>query len=252
MAGLETAPERITQLNAAPPASGPVLYWMSRDQRVQGNWALALAQERAAQAKAPLAVLFCLADGFLDAQPWHFAFMLDGLRETSRELEKLNIPFFVMRGSPESEIPRFAQKCRAGLAVCDFDPLSIKQRWAERTAKALKMPLLEVDAHNIVPCRHVSQKREAGAYTLRPKLNRLLPGFLTAFPEIKRQKTAWSGPAPEKLPPSPEQKGTAGSRCIFRPGRAAALARLGTFVKNGLAAYENGRNDPSLDALSGL
>ncbi len=35
-------------------AGGPVCYWMSRDQRVNDNWALLFAQETALNARAPL------------------------------------------------------------------------------------------------------------------------------------------------------------------------------------------------------
>src|SRR5512138_2294345 len=40
---------------------GPVVYWMSRDQRAQDNPALAFAQERAAEMDRPAVVAFALA-----------------------------------------------------------------------------------------------------------------------------------------------------------------------------------------------
>ena len=60
--------------------------------------------------------------------------------------------------------------------------LRIKAGWRSSVAASLRVPLVEVDAHNIVPARYVSAKQEFGAYTLRPKLNRLLSFFLTPFP----------------------------------------------------------------------
>jgi len=252
MAGI-ISPERITPLNSAPRGKGPVLYWMSREQRARDNWALLYALEQAAEGGAPCAAAFCLSDSFLDAQAWHFAFMLDGLRQTAKTLEKLNIPFFLLEGDPGAEVPKFAKKCRAGLVVCDFDPLKIKQGWAKTAAAKLDVPLVEVDAHNIVPCRFASPKREVGAYTLRPKLKKLLPAFLKPYPELKKQKTAWGGPsANAKFPPSPRQDGKAGSRCPFLSGEAEAAKRLAAFIEEGLAAYDEARNDPSLDGQSGL
>ena len=38
---------RVRPLNQARPGQGPVVYWMSRDQRVRDNWALLYAQELA-------------------------------------------------------------------------------------------------------------------------------------------------------------------------------------------------------------
>ncbi|HOX23127.1 MAG TPA: deoxyribodipyrimidine photo-lyase, partial [Elusimicrobiales bacterium] len=102
------APERITPLNSAPEGKGPVLYWMSRDQRADDNWALIHALETAASKKAPCAAVFCLCEEFLGAQPYHYAFLLAGLRETAARLEELDVPFFLLRGNPGVEIPRFA------------------------------------------------------------------------------------------------------------------------------------------------
>ena len=58
-------PRRILQLNNFEQEfEGPVVYWMSRDQRVQGNWALLYDQEIAEKNKAPLLVVFCLNPSF--------------------------------------------------------------------------------------------------------------------------------------------------------------------------------------------
>ncbi|NIP44763.1 MAG: deoxyribodipyrimidine photolyase, partial [candidate division Zixibacteria bacterium] len=48
-------------------APGPVAYWMSRDQRVQDNWALLFARDIAFERKQPLCVVFTLVPAFLGA-----------------------------------------------------------------------------------------------------------------------------------------------------------------------------------------
>ena len=75
------------------PHTGPVVYWMSRDQRVADNWALIEAQALATESDSPLVVVFCLVDRFLGAGEMHFRFMLEGLREVASSLKKLNLPF---------------------------------------------------------------------------------------------------------------------------------------------------------------
>ena len=51
---------RVYPLNVAPPQPGRVvLYWMSRDQRAEDNWALLYASERAVALRSGLAVVFC-------------------------------------------------------------------------------------------------------------------------------------------------------------------------------------------------
>ncbi len=59
--------KRIRRLNENPLSRGPVVYWMSRDQRVNDNWALLYAQELAFSNKQPLAVVFNLVPDFLGA-----------------------------------------------------------------------------------------------------------------------------------------------------------------------------------------
>lgn len=41
-----------------------------------------------------------------------------------------------------------------------------------------------MDAHNIVPCWQASDKLEFGAYTIRPKITKILPEYLTEFPPV--------------------------------------------------------------------
>ena len=78
--------------------SGPVILWMSRDQRVKDNWALIFAQKLAIQKKAPLFVIFCLVPEFLHATTRQYSFMLHGLREVEQNLLAKNIPFFMLSG----------------------------------------------------------------------------------------------------------------------------------------------------------
>ncbi len=129
---------------------------------------------------------FCLVGDFLEATWRQYAFMLGGLREVEKDLRRLSIGFFLVRGEPVSLMPRLLKDLDASALVADFDPLRIKRAWVDGVAGKLRIPFFRVDAHNIVPCRFASPKREFGAYTLRLKLRRLLPEFLTGFPRVKR------------------------------------------------------------------
>ena len=53
-------PKRIRKIKDGNPGKGPVVYWMSRDQRVNDNWALSFAMEKAQDADEPLIVVFTL------------------------------------------------------------------------------------------------------------------------------------------------------------------------------------------------
>ena len=82
---------------ALPPGKGGVVLWMSRDQRVQDNWALHYARSLAIQHKVGLSVIFCLVPTFHEATIRQFGFMLRGLAEVEAELRGLGIPFHCLQ-----------------------------------------------------------------------------------------------------------------------------------------------------------
>ncbi|MDP4197931.1 MAG: deoxyribodipyrimidine photo-lyase, partial [Bacteroidota bacterium] len=96
-------------------SSGPVVYWMSREQRVYDNWALVYAQLQALKSNKPLIVVFCLADDYPGANLRHYDFMIEGLIETEKKLSFLNIPFFIIIGNPEIELNKFIFQKKVGL-----------------------------------------------------------------------------------------------------------------------------------------
>lgn len=190
-----------TTTAARPPlqerAEGPVIYWMSRDQRIADNWALVYARKRAAAAGVPLVIAFSLAPSFLGATIRHYGFMLRGLAETEAEAKKLGIPFVLLVGNPHETVPPFAVAQGASLVVCDFSPLRMGVQWRKEIAAALgdaekvahlaaaaaagggsagaaaassssttaaTIAVHEVDAHNVVPVRaRQSRTRDAVA-----------------------------------------------------------------------------------------
>jgi deoxyribodipyrimidine photo-lyase len=229
---------------------------MSRDQRVRDNWALLHAQERALRNSVPLAVVFCVVPRFLGAARRQYGFMLSGLEEVERDLAAKKIPLFLLTGEPKMVLPEFLNSRRAGLLVTDFDPLRIKQAWKRDVSRRIRIPLHEVDAHNIVPCWVASHKQEYGAYTLRPKLRRLLPAYLTELPRLRPHPYRWPGPVSptdwravlrELAPDDAVQEVN-----WLRPGERAAQRALDRFISTRLDRYVSDRNDPNLRGQSNL
>ena len=248
---------RIRPLNqkALRPA-GPVLYWMSRDQRVHDNWALLFSQQQAREARVPLSVVFCLVPDFLGATWRQYDFMLIGLRELAATLEKYNIGFQIVCGAPEKALPRLVRERGASCLVMDFDPLRIKRQWKQSVSQAIAVPAYEVDSHNIVPCWHASPKQEYGAYTLRPKIQKMLADFLCDFPRLGVHPHRGN----KKLPAIDWQallrsvKASADVPPVdwLTPGEAAAKTMLQLFLRDKLAGYDEQRNDPTKDGQSNL
>ena len=125
-----------------------IVYWMSRNQRVEDNWALLFAQALGIKNSLPLHVVFCLTDKFLDATYRHFHFMLSGLKEVQASCEDLNINFHLLRGQAGDQIPKFVRHHKMGVVVCDASPLRIHRSWVESVRKNLPedVPFVQVDA----------------------------------------------------------------------------------------------------------
>ena len=236
--------------------TGPVIYWMSRDQRINDNWALLFAQQLALEKNRSLAVVFNLVPKFLDATLRQYDFMLKGLMEVERGLRKFNIPFILLTGNPADEISKFVNKLQGSILVSDFDPLKIKSKWKNEISKKIEVPFYEVDAHNVVPCFYVSQKQEFGAYTIRPKIHKNLPDFLDNFPKLKKMKSSDSFSSDsidcESVYNSLKVDGKVKPVNWLKPGEGAAHKTLKKFIENKLDIYDNLRNDPNANALSNL
>ncbi len=247
--------KRIRLLQTGSETSGPVIYWMSRDQRAHDNWALLYAQQLALEKKLPLAVVFNIVPDFLEATIRQYGFMLKGLAELDQEFKQYNIPFFLLPGKPEVEIPKFIKKNNASILISDFDPLRIKRIWKREVAKKIQIPFFEVDAHNIVPCLQVSDKIEFAAYTIRPKINKALIEFLDEFPPLKKMvknnfdsdKVNW-----DKAFKSLKIDFTVKEVDWIKPGEKAAQKCLKDFLENRFEDYHQLRNDPTKDGQSNL
>ncbi|MBN1572858.1 MAG: deoxyribodipyrimidine photo-lyase [Deltaproteobacteria bacterium] len=247
--------QRIRKLNNKSQRVGSILYWMSRDMRTEDNWAILFAQKLAQISKEPLMVLFCLASNFLGAKKRQYSFMIEGLKKVEKRLHKKNIPFFVKVGEPKTIIYDFVRQHKIGAVICDFDPLRIKRKWKDEVASSIDVPNFEVDAHNIVPCFVASPKKEYGAYTIRPKISRLLGEFLDSPERLQPQRdfnlhnVANDWQEIEKILGIKDADHNFG---FFVPGEDEAGNVLKEFIEQKLDRYAEARNDPTRDAASNL
>lgn len=247
---------RVRLLRNGELTKNPVVLWMSRDQRTKDNWSLLFAQEIAINQGAPLSVVFCLVPKFLNATIRQYGFMIKGLQEVEQNLIEKNIPFFLLKGNPDEEIPAFIKKHKIGTLVSDFNPLRISKGWKEGVSRNIDIPFYEVDAHNIIPCWMASAKQEYSARTLRPKIHLLLPEFLKDFPSLKKHPYNWKEKAGKtdwrdccnhlEIDQAVRDIGW------IKPGEKAAFNILKEFINKRLDSYYKQRNDPSADVQSDL
>ena len=236
-------------------SGGAVVYWMQRAQRAVDNPALDVAIDAANALRQPVAVFFGLHPRYPNANLRHYAFLLEGLRETQERVERRGAAF-VFRPFPDHDLLRFCEEVRASLVVGDENPLRAAEGWRCRAAEKLRPPFWTVDADVVVPAR-LFPKEEYAARTLRPKINRLVDIFLERSTNPK-VLTAWSArkrplglPIDESklLGELPIDRGALPVRNL-KGGTTAALERLKRFTDGSLARYDADRNLPDLDGTS--
>ncbi|CAG0913578.1 unnamed protein product [Notodromas monacha] len=248
----------LTKATEVPEWAKGIVYWMSRDQRVQDNWAMLFAQKLALKHKLPLHVCFCLVPKFLDATIRHFRFMLKGLQEVEKECRELEIPFHLLPGQANEVLVNFVKSNKIGVVVTDFAPLRVPLKWVDDVKNNVPrdVSVVRVDAHNVVPVWIASEKQEYAARTIRPKIHRNLDSYLTEFPPIQKH------PYPPVVKPEAiDWENVENNLEVDRsvedvewaaPGTQAGLKQLESFILKRLKYYADKRNDPNVKALSNL
>ncbi|MCX8118387.1 MAG: deoxyribodipyrimidine photo-lyase [Desulfobacterota bacterium] len=248
--------ERLKALNARPIRKGQyVLYWMQASQRAEENHALEYAISKADELDQPLVVFFGITDRFPEANERHYAFMLEGLRETKRSLEERKIRMVIRHISPEKGAVEMAKK--ASLVVVDRGYLRIQRGWREEVARRVDCPLIQVESDVIVPVEEASPKEEYAAATLRPKILKKLDYFLVPLPNREPRCSSLGlefdsfelddlDGALRRLRIDRSVKKVSS----FQGGAHEAHRLLKVFIEGKLDRYPELRNDPTCDALS--
>lgn len=204
----EVNSKRVQRLNNNDLKSGDVVYIMSRELRIEDNWVFIFAYNLAKSNKKDLRIIV-----YLDKKIYSESqndFLLKGIEILKENMQKNNLKFDIVDEINEKIIKN------AGAIIVDFNPISLKDDFA----KSHNCAVFEVDSHNIIPARYISNKQEFSAATLRRKVYANLAEFLTEFKnpyEIKRSE---------------------------------ALLKLNKFIINGLDSYAQYKNDPNSDVTS--
>jgi deoxyribodipyrimidine photo-lyase len=256
--------QRVHLLQDGREGPGPVLYWMSRDQRVEDNWALLIAEREARARKSPMVVVFTLVPTFGEAGLRAYRFMLGGLRQTAETLENKQIPFVLLaHDSPPTVLAKLSSRLRPAMIVTEFDPTRRKRRWQQSLVEEVSFPVWEVDCRNIVPCRLASDHREYAARTFRPKIHDRLPAFLVPLPKLKKHPHLLEEKERSALAVEESVDWDAAETTLqcgvlecstqsSPPGSGAAKRCLRRFLRQRLARYHLASNDPNEAATSGL
>lgn len=232
-----------------------IVYWMQRAQRGMDNHAVNLAVHVANALGLPLIVYFAGISNFPHANLRHYVFLNQGLPDVEHDLAERNITF-VMRRAPHESHTRLLADVRAAMVIGDENPMREPERWRKQLTKEISIPFWTVDTDVVVPSKLI-EKAQFGAYTIRPRLYRLLPQYLVPY-ENPRVEQAWRRPAGFQADSVHEDmtRGWNDFDRSVRPvaawtgGTHAGLERLKLFTGKLLRDYELQRNKPEADGTS--
>jgi deoxyribodipyrimidine photo-lyase len=258
--------ERVTLLNDrnANTQGRYVLYWMQMTKRAHHNHALNFAIQKANELKLPIVVY----EGLKYYYPWAsdrlHTFILEGVEEKRAEFERLGIRYLFYlqkdKSDPKQTVAKLGKD--AALIVTDDYPCFIIPGHNRVIAEKAHIPVYTVDSNGIIPMS-CFEKEEYAAYTIRPKIKKLLPEYLKPFkhetldiqqPNIKIDclDTQVNGKNIAKLVAACDIDHSVRRSPFYRGGTANGRKRLKLFVDDILQDYETTRNKPDKDGSSRL
>ena len=254
---LSLNPRITVRTSAAPDPEGRcVVYWMQRAQRALDNPALDTAVELGNELGKPVVAFLAPAPFYPHANLRHYSFLASGIPDIAEDLSRRNVGF-VLRTYPDHSLIKFCEQVRPAIVIGDENPLREAERWRVRASQQLRVPLWTVDADVVVPSRLLGKEHYA-ARTIRPRLQELLPQFLSPR-RIVKARIPWKKPrALQSL--SAHDDHTARwslDRSVspvenWQGGTKQALRILTEFVNHRLQDYPEDRNHPELPGTSRL
>ncbi len=230
---------------------------MQRAQRGVDNHAIDLAVKVADVLGLPVVVYFAGISNFPHANLRHYVFLNQGLRDVEADLAERNIAF-VLRNAPHEDHQKLFADVGAAIVIGDENPMREPERWRKHLASVLKIPFWTVDTDVVVPSKLI-EKAQYGAYTIRPRLYRLLPEYLHPYENLKASHE-WHKPKGFHADSVHEDmtKGwkdldrSVGPAEAWTGGTHAALKRLKRFTGTMLKDYDTQRNHPEVDGTSAM
>lgn len=259
--------ERIQLLNQASFRQNAryVLYWSQMNRRTAANHALAYAIELANGMGLPVLYYEGLTCSYPYASDRLHQFILENIPGTAQDLRTAGIGYTShlrrRKADPNDALYRLAQNAAA--VVTDDYPTFVARQHNSRVPAKLDIPYFAVDSSCIVPMSRLD-KREYAAYTIRPRIHRILAQYLQPFamPAVEKRWKPDSDSAALHTSVTPRNIPALVQECeidhsikpslTFRGGSQAAHKRLDHFLEKNLARYANGKNEPSAHVTSEL
>jgi len=233
------------------------------NRRVDSNHAMLFAIELANRERLPVLFYEGLTCSYPFANDRLHTFVLEAVPDIARHLRELGIGycFYLRRRHADPNDVLYRLAADAAAVVTDDYPTFVARGHNASVPAKLDIAYYAVDSSCIVPMASFA-KREYAAYTIRPKIRRVLSEFLRPAP-APRVDLRWSGPAPQwHTQVTPGDIATLVASCeidhsvppsiAFRGGADEARRRLHVFLRDGLRRYARLKNEPSAHATSEL
>jgi deoxyribodipyrimidine photo-lyase len=171
--------ERVRALNDRPirPGGRYVLYWCRWNRRVASNHTLLYAAEMANRMKLPLVCFERLSCAYPTACDRFHTFVLEGVAGMQASVHKLGAGYIF-------QLPRRKTTSDARLRAVIGGAAAVVTDDCLRATPRLDVQLHAVDASCIVPMGRIAERSYA-AYSIRPRIHRLLPEFLRPVPVVE-------------------------------------------------------------------
>lgn len=158
----EVNTNRIHLLNNSRINDGDIVYLASRELRLEDNWAVEFGHELAKLYNKKFIIVVIMSN-IIHSERQH-KFLLEGIENFKLSCIQSSIDFKIVEDLPP----------KIGALIVDFNPINL---WS----KKINSTVFEVDSHNIIPARFISQKQEFSAATLRRKIYANIAEFLTEY-----------------------------------------------------------------------
>ncbi|SPE32609.1 Deoxyribodipyrimidine photo-lyase type II [Candidatus Sulfopaludibacter sp. SbA6] len=238
--------QRVRKLNDSQvrPGGRYVLYWLRYNRRTEANYALQFAACLANRLELPLLVFEGLSSNGPYANRRRHTFVLEGAAETATRLGKLGIGYtFHLDQSPGETLQH-----AAAVVTDDYPEL------LSGPPPAFDVQAWAVDSSCVVPAGAI-EKRAYAAYSIRPKIHKLLPQFLKPVEPVRVRRRFARQERP--LPGIADLAScgidhTVAPSTAFHGGRGQAERHLRRFLEDRLHRYSRDKNEPSAHATSDL
>ncbi len=202
-------PARIFEINNNSVKSGSIVYICERELRTKDNFALIFGLQKSKELNLPLKIIHPEKSY---EHKFKQEFINKQIKQTQKNFHTANLNFEITDKTPSEIIAN----TKPAILITDFNPI-LKRNYL----KHVDCKIYEIDGHNIIPARFISDKQEYSAATLRRKIYYNIPSFLTEYENLPVEKVE-------------------------------ADFVLEDFIKNKLDYYAEFKNNPSYDVLSGL